>query len=257
MFVQILGNNLYLRGMAESLPKPVVQNEDSSDNLMKFTILNHPETIYSVEPREYIQLCVTLGEIYKVSRYNRFYPENSHFDYALRQNIGGENFIFRIIESHMYGSGMYTLDYISEEYGYALMEFDQEEVTSLEQTLISFIHTVFQADTNIKQIRFRAAPSAYTRSDIEEARERLKSVAVAESRDIDKMKPNELKSLLYQYKIRDTRLQNVTEDFSEKRERVFIYRLKKLFAKYGLPYTVLDKQDIGHDPLIVRTDNAI
>lgn len=220
--------------MLEKIPL----KDGPSAHLKNFPIASVEEPIYSVEPREYFSICSNPGVIYKIKRRSPFSSEGYFTDYALREALEGDDFIFRIVKSFGHGDGVYSLDFISEKYSYALMGFKREELQRLEEIILSFIQEVLTEDGEITTLRYGGAPSSYSKKDVDEAKELLAQQGYDSHRYIESLKPNELRDALYHHDIEGTNLQKASNDYSRKRDDVFAYRLKKLFSKYKLPYTV-------------------
>lgn len=218
-------------------------------------VIDAEEMIYSVEPREYFATCVQIGVIYKIKRKIPFQSEGEYTDYALTETIDGETFIFRIVKSFGYGEGVYSIDFISENYRYALMEFEREGLDKLEETVISFIKTILESDHDIQLLRFSGAPSSYSKSDVDNARNLLQKADYQGYRDINELKPDEIRDELYRAGIKNTDLQNSINNHSHKRDTVFAYRLNKLFSKYKLPYTARKDQNFS-DVFIERVNGS-
>jgi hypothetical protein len=207
-------------------------------NLKSFSIINAENTIFTVEPRDYFATCEKHGIIYKVKRRSMFSENGEFTDYGLRETVEGEDFIFRIIKSFGYGDGVYTLDFISEKYSYALMGFKREEVQKLEETILSFIQTILTADESIKTLRYSGAPSSYSKNDVDDAKALLAQKGYENHRDLDSLRPSEVRDELYRHDIKGTNLQEANNDYRHKRDDVFTYRLRKLFLKNKLPYSI-------------------
>lgn len=210
-------------------------------HLKSFPIIDAKNTIFTVEPRDYFTTCEKHGVIYKVKRRSVFSEKEECTDYALRDTLEGEDFIFRIVKSFGYGTGVYSLDFISEKYKYALMGFRHEEVKKLEETILSFIQTVLTADEGVKTLRYSGAPSSYSKKDVDDAKALLAQKEhddYDDYRDLDSLNPQEVRDALYRNNIKGTNFQEAKNDYGHKRNNVFAYRLKKLFLKHKLPYVV-------------------
>lgn len=235
------------------IEKAPTQTEQPS-NLKSFPIIEAENTIFTVEPRDYFETCEKHGIIYKLKRRSMFSEKGEFTDYALRETIEGEDFIFRIIKSFGYGDGVYTLDFISEKYSYALMGFRREEVQKLEETILSFIQTVLTADEGVKTLRYSGAPSSYSKKDVDDAKALLAQKEYDSHRDLDSLRPNEVRDALYQHDIKGTNLQEANNDYGHKRDDVFAYRLKKLFLKNKLPYSIR-KDEMLSDVFIEKIES--
>jgi hypothetical protein len=130
------------------------------------------DVLYSVEFEGYFPACADVGQIYRIERQGHLRNEAAT-DYALRMAIGGEEYLFRAVKSFNYPKGVYTLDYKTKRYDYALMDLSKEERDELETAIISFIDTVLRTDTDVEVLRFLGAPETFTRYDVDEARTRL------------------------------------------------------------------------------------
>lgn len=209
------------------------------------------EIIYSVEPRDYFLTSKEHGVIYRIKRRTPFSEELS--DYSMRETVAGEEFIFRAVNSFSYGAGYYSLDYISEKYGYAKMGFTPEEIKKLEGIILSFIQTIYTSDNQVKILKFSGAPSSYSKEEVDEARTLLKEKRYASAAEIDLLRPEAVNRALYHIDIVDTKLQGASNNYSHKREDVFAYRLGKLFKKYNLPYRIKEDDGSFSDVFIERT----
>jgi hypothetical protein len=236
--------------MQEKEPAP--ENQHKHQDLKKITITSAEEEIFTVEPHAYFSACKKHGVIYKITRRSRFSENGGFTDYALRDTIDGEDFIFRVVKSFGYGAGVYSIDFISEKYSYALMEFNREGIHNLEEVILSFIQTVLVTDQNVKTLKFTGAPSNYSKKDVEDARTLLIQKGHP-AKELNSLDPNELRGLLYRCDIQGTELQNADNNYEQKRLDVFTYRLGKLFSKYKLPYSVR-KDELTSDVFIERID---
>lgn len=226
-----------------------VEREGNQESLIDYPIVDHDETIYSVEIKEYFNVAKESGVIYKLRR-RGLYNKNEIPEYCLRENIAGEDFIIRAVSS--IDGVYYSIDYSSEKYKYALMNFAPEDRRKLNLVLVSFIDKVLKTDENVRGLKFSGAPTSYTKDDVDDARMVLKNAVGEEIDDIDSSDPTRVRDNLYAVGITDTKLQKSRVDFSLKREAVFRYTFSKLFKKYGLPYEVAQDDEYDLENIIKR-----
>jgi hypothetical protein len=211
------------------------------------------EMIYSVEPRDYFLSSKEHGVVYRIKRRTPFGEEL--YDYSMRETVAGEEFIFRAVNSFNYGAGYYSLDFISEKYGYAIMGFTPEEIKKLEVIILSFIQTVYTNDNKVTILKFSGAPSSYSKEEVDEARALLKEKRYDSDAEIDSLRPEAVNRALYHIDITDTKLQGASNNYNNKREDVFAYRLGKLFKKYNLPYRIKEDNGSFSDVFIEKTES--
>jgi hypothetical protein len=207
--------------------------------------------LYSVEPQNYFPACVDAGQIYRIERQGHLRNEPAT-DYALRIEIGGEEYLFWAVKSFNYPKGVYSLDYKTKRYEYALMELSKEEREELEATIISFIDTVFRTDDSVEILRFSGAPSTYTRHDIDEARALLMELKGYSKDHVDSLDPHVVEDALPYGAETRTSLQRAKNNAAGKRRDVFAYRLEKLFTAEQLPYEVVASPYLSNEAEIRR-----
>lgn len=205
-----------------------------------FDIVEAPRQIYSVEPRDYFEACKEKGVVYKINRRSLFRSEASYIDYALMEQLDEDDFLFRIVKSAGYEDGTYSIDFMTERYNYALMNLSFEGTKKLEQTVLRFIKTVFDANTAVKNLKFSGADSSYSKEDVEEGRSYLLGSLPEEVRlkDVEEADAYDIKQMLSRAGIKGAKMSTATNRHGRKRDRVFSKRLAKLFEQYSLPYIV-------------------
>lgn len=228
--------------MLENIQKPVNIPSNQEFQYQLLQVLDAQTEIYHAEPREYFEICKESGVILRIKRRSMFRESGISTDYALRKQIDGDDFLFRIIKAFGYGEGTYSIDFMTERYNYALMNLSFEATRQLEQTVLCFIDTVFKTDEQVRCLRFSGAGSAYTKEEVDEARTVLKEKVEDKDYfdDTDQIDAYTLRDILSLKGIHDTKMQKRVNNIGSKRDRVFSKRLSKLFERYELPYSVED-----------------
>ena len=90
--------------------------------------------------------------------------------FFLKKNIGGLHFIFSLAE---YDSKIYSVNFKTEEYDYAVIDLPEESQLELEETLQQFIEDTTSLADGIVRFRGWGSPARYTKEDVDACREAI------------------------------------------------------------------------------------
>lgn len=225
--------------------KEVIQSLDN------YQFTESSEEVFSGEPDDYFPICTSHGKIFEVKRRS---GNNMYQDYALMESIGDTELIFRAIKAHGYQDDVYSIDFKSKKYGYALLELTSEEKAKLERVIVAFINSIFLHNKTIQTIRFSGSGTRYTRKDVDHAREVLHSKTPKEEETYtDEIDPYTLRDMLYSKNVNDLNIQTTRSDFGAGRNNVFFRALERAFRKFNLPYEV-SRSQVQSEIFIKRTE---
>lgn len=108
-----------------------------------------------------------------IVHYMRYISESKKWEkFVLKKLIGDLNYIFSLSE---YDDKIYTFDFSTEEYQYALTELDEAGEEELVATCAQFIEDASRAADDLRMLRGWGSPASYSRSEIDACREAILS----------------------------------------------------------------------------------
>ncbi len=103
-----------------------------------------------------------------IVHYKRYINELTQWEkFVLKKLIGDLNYIFSLSE---YEGKVYSLDFHTEEYQYALTELDEAEEQELMTTCAHFIEDTSRVASDLRLLRGWGSPASYSRSEVDACR---------------------------------------------------------------------------------------